>query len=34
MDILSEPPHRVVRRLVFIKPESLLNELAGYLSGR
>jgi hypothetical protein len=27
MDILSEPPHLSVGRLLFIKPESLFNEI-------
>jgi hypothetical protein len=27
MDMLSEPPHLSVGRLLFIKPESLFNEI-------
>jgi len=34
MDILSEPPHLPVGRLLFIKPESLLNKITDYLSGK
>jgi hypothetical protein len=34
MDILSEPPHLPVGRLLFIKPESLFNEITDCLSGR
>ena len=34
MDILSEPPHLSVGRLLFIKPESLFNEITDCLSGR
>ena len=34
MDILSEPPHLSVGRLLFIKRESLLNEITDCLSGR
>jgi hypothetical protein len=34
MDIFSEPPHLPVGRLLFIKPESLLNEITDCLSGR
>jgi hypothetical protein len=33
MDILSEPPHLSVGRLLFIKPESLFNEITDCLSG-
>jgi len=34
MDILSEPPHLSVGRLLFIKPESLFNEITDWFSGR
>jgi hypothetical protein len=34
MDILSEPPHLSVGRLLFIKPKSLLNEITDCLSDR
>jgi len=34
MDILSEPPHLSVGRLLFIKPENLFNEITDCFSGR
>jgi hypothetical protein len=34
MDILSEPPHLPVGRLLVIKPERLLNEITDCLSGK
>jgi hypothetical protein len=34
MDILSEPPHLPMGRLLFIKPERPFNEFTDGLSGR